>query len=69
MEEKSQSEQNEEATRRIRRLEHDLYGNGRRGIGDRVTIVETEFTTIKRLLYLVIVVSVPPLLEWLKTIL
>jgi hypothetical protein len=56
----------EETSRRLRRIEHDLRGNGRKGALDRITIIETEFQTIKKLLYLLIVVSVPPILQYVQ---
>jgi len=51
----------EETQRRFERLEHRIFGNGRTGLDNRVTVVETQFNTIKKLLYLLVLVSVPQL--------
>ena len=56
-----------EIERRVRRLESDVQGNPG-GLLTRTTVIETQFETIKRLLYLLLLVSVPQLLEVLKSL-
>ena len=44
---------------RIKQLEHSVYGNGRRGLKERVIIIETRLDTGIKLLWGILLLMVP----------
>ncbi len=52
----------------IHSLKHTVYGNGRPGLTERVTVIETKLATGTKLLWAVLVLSIPPIIELLKSI-
>ena len=53
-----------EIERRLKQREHDMQGNGRAGLLERQTIVETQFETIEVLIHFA---RLPEYLEELQT--
>lgn len=51
-------------TEEIREIKHALFGNGRPGLKERVTIIETKMEAHSKMLWAIIVLSVPPIIEF-----
>ena len=58
----------EEHSEEIKSLKHTVYGNGRPGLTDRVTVIETKLSTGTRLLWALLLLSLPPLIDLFKSI-
>lgn len=58
----------EEHSEDIKSLKHTVWGNGRPGLTDRMTVIETKLATGTKLLWLILALSLTSVIDLIKSI-